>query len=288
MHQLRIQTNASAVERVEELLFNCGAVSISYLDAEDEPILEPPIGDHPLWSSLYIQAHFVSEEEIKLASKALFNETAVGSQIIVEQIRDEGWQEKFQQQFNAMQFGDLWIYPSWEDNPAPQGLSIQLDPGLAFGTGHHPTTHLCLCWLSQTKLDDLDIIDFGCGSGILALAAALLNANHVYAVDIDPQAITATHQNIEKNHLANRFFTIGNINILDNIHADMIIANILAAPLFELRDKFAQHLKPSGVLLVSGILNDQVDSIIQHYTTNFIHLDTSSNQGWSAISFMLR
>tara|TARA_R110002096_G_scaffold63740_5_gene156088 strand:- start:286 stop:1152 length:867 start_codon:yes stop_codon:yes gene_type:complete len=285
MFQLRVQTSAHAAEHIEELLFTCGAVSVSYEDAADEPILEPHIGDHPLWSSLVLQGHFTTEESIQLATKALENDPSVHQQIILTQIEDQDWQASFQQQFSAMQFGPLWIYPSWEANPAPNGISLQLDPGLAFGTGHHATTRLCLSWLSNAELKNTSVIDFGCGSGILALAASCLGADHVYAVDIDPQAITATHDNLNRNQLNADNFTIGSIDTLAKVKTDIIVANILAAPLIELRDIFLEHLKNHGTLVVSGILQSQTESICQHYSHQFHCNQIYQQEEWACISF---
>ncbi len=285
MLQLRVQITPQAAEHIEELLFTCGAVSVSYEDAADEPILEPSIGDHPLWSNLFLQAHFTTEQSIQLATKALENDASVSQQIILAQIEDQDWQANFQQQFSAMQFGPLWIYPSWEKNPAPDGISLQLDPGLAFGTGHHATTSLCLSWLGDATLKDLTVIDFGCGSGILALAASRLGAAHVHAIDIDPQAVTATHDNIDRNQLDKGNFTVGDSNCLANITSDIIIANILAAPLIELRDVFLKHLKPRGTLVVSGILHSQTNSICQHYSQYFRCDQAYQREEWACISF---
>ena len=285
MLQLRVQINAQAAEHIEELLFTCGAVSVSYEDAADEPILEPSIGDHPLWSKLFMQGHFTSEQSIQLATKALENDPSVSQQIILAQIDDQDWQANFQQQFSAMQFGPLWIYPSWEENPAPDGLSLQLDPGLAFGTGHHATTSLCLSWLGNANVNNLSVIDFGCGSGILALAAFRLGAAHVHAVDIDPQAVTATHDNIGRNQLDTSHFTVGASSCLADITADIIIANILAAPLVELREVFLQHLKANGTLIVSGILQSQTDLICSHYSQYFHCDQIYQQQEWACISF---
>ena len=285
MLQLRVQINAQAAEHIEALLFTCGAVSVSYEDAADEPILEPKIGDHPLWSNLFLQGHFISEQSIQLATKALENDPAVSQQIILAQIEDQDWQANFQQQFSAMQFGSLWIYPSWEDNPAPDGISLQLDPGLAFGTGHHATTSLCLSWLGNTPLKNLTLIDFGCGSGILALAASRLGATHVHAIDIDPQAVTATNNNIDRNQLDVSQFTVGTIDCLAGITSDIIIANILAAPLIYLREVFLQHLKTNGTLVVSGILLSQTDLICQRYSQHFNCNQIYQQQEWACISF---
>ena len=288
MLQLRLHTDAASSERIEDLLFHCGAVSISFEDAADQPILEPPIGDHPIWSNLIMQAHFIERDAFDLACKALEHETAIHSQIELTQIDNQGWQEKFQQLFTAMQFGPLWIYPSWEDNPCPDGVSLELDPGLAFGTGQHPTTFLCLEILSQIPLQDREVIDFGCGSGILALSAHLLGAQHVYAVDIDPQAITASINNARKNQLSLAAFTIGTPDKLNSVQTQVMVANILAAPLIQLRNELVKHLLPQGTLLLSGILDEQTDAIIEHYSRYFDYQQTYSKEGWSAISFTLK
>jgi len=288
MLQLRLHTDAASSERIEDLLFNCGAVSISFEDAADQPILEPPIGDHPVWSNLIIQAHFIERDAFDLACKALEHETAIHSQIELAQIDNQGWQEKFQQLFTAMQFGSLWIYPSWENNPCPDGTSLQLDPGLAFGTGHHPTTYLCLESLSQMALQNKKVIDFGCGSGILALSAYLLGAQHVYAVDIDPQAITASIDNARRNQLSLEALTIGTPDELNGIQTQIIMANILAAPLIQLRDELIKHLLPQGTLLLSGILDEQTDAIIEHYSRYCDYQQSYSKAGWSAICLTLK
>ena len=187
-----------------------------------------------------------------------------------------------------MQFGSLWIYPSWEDNPNPNGISLQLDPGLAFGTGHHPTTFLCLERLSQIPLQNKEVIDFGCGSGILALSAHLLGAQHVYAVDIDPQAIAASIDNARRNQLSLEAFTIGAPDELNGIQTQIVVANILAAPLLQLRDELIKHLLPQGTLLLSGILDEQTDAIIEHYSHYCDYQHSHSKEGWSAICFTLK
>ncbi len=285
MQQLRIQTQSDAAEDIEALLFSCGAVSVSFEDAADEPILEPSLGDHPLWSKLFIQAHFLSLQDVQLATKALENHPLVDQHIVLEQVAERDWQASFQQQFTATQYGPLWIYPSWEDNPAPQGLSLQLDPGLAFGTGHHATTRLCLNWLANHSIEQRNIIDFGCGSGILALAAAVLGAAHVYAIDIDPQALIATQQNIAANQIAMDQFTVGMIDSIDSVISDIIIANILAAPLRDLRDSFDHHLEANGTLVVSGILHTQVEDISAHYAALFAQQEVYYQDEWACIHF---
>ena len=288
MLQLRVQITSSAADTIEELLFNCSAVSVSYADSADHPILEPSPGEHPLWPTLYVYALFDNEIACSLAQKALQNHPMAGTQLVLEPIDEHGWQEKFQQQFSAIEYSpNLWVYPSWQANPNPGGISLQLDPGLAFGTGQHPTTFLCMQWLAQANLKDKIIIDFGCGSGILALAAIKLGARHVYAVDIDPQALLATNENMCKNSIAATQITVGDGSILNNISADIVIANILAAPLLELRDTFAQHLKNAGKLIVSGILTSQCQRISEAYAEQFTLTYQDHRAEWACLAFDL-
>lgn len=284
MFQLRIQTESIHVEALETLFFSCGALSVSVEDAADSPIFEPAVGEHPVWPHVYIHAFFDSNEAVDLTSKALSNAAVTQHPIIAQQVAEQDWQAKFQQEFSARKYGQrLWIYPSWTDNPDPGGLSLQLDPGLAFGTGHHPTTELCLNWLSQAKLNDKAVIDFGCGSGILSLAAHKLGADHIYAVDIDPQAHTATRNNISNNQLDPSAFCIGDAGILDKLQADIIIANILMGPLLELRDLFTQCLASKGLLVMSGILCSQAEQVITQYQADYHCLQRSAAQDWSCL-----
>ena len=286
MLQLRVQIETNVADWVEDLLFSCGAVSVSYTDGASNPILEPTPGDHPLWPHLYVFALFTDENASSLAAKALHNNPLVGTQILLEQIDEHGWQEKFQQQFNAVQYSPrLCVYPSWEENPNPDATSLQLDPGLAFGTGQHPTTYLCMQWLAQATLREKTLIDFGCGSGILALAACKLEARHVYAVDIDPQAILATEENRNKNSIPADQISVGDTDVLENISVDIIIANILAAPLLALGDTFLQHLNTPGTLVVSGILTTQVQDIVDAYAQYFNMTHQTTREDWACLVF---
>ena len=286
MLQLRIQIETDAVDSVEELLFSCGALSVSYTDSANNPILEPKPGAHPLWPQLYVFALFDDEHSGALAVKALENNPSVGTQIVRDQIDEDGWQEKFQQQFSALQYGSrLWVYPSWHEGPRPDGISLQLDPGLAFGTGQHATTHLCMQWLAQACLAKKILIDFGCGSGILGLAACKLGASRVYAVDVDPQAILATEANCLKNSLDKNQILVGDASILENVIADVIVANILAAPLLELRSTFLRHLGKSGILVVSGVLASQTQDIVDAYSQHFTHSAQTIREDWACLTF---
>lgn len=286
MFSLRIHTDDGRLASLEEILLACGACSISVEDAADDPIFEPPLGDHPIWPSIFLHAFFIQENALQLAMKALENALPAQTAIVTKQIEEQDWQAKFQQQFSAKKYGEgLWVYPSWLDNPCPEATTIKLDPGLAFGTGHHPTTDLCLSWLSRYSLAEKTLLDFGCGSGILALAAGKLGAKHVYAIDIDPQAHLATDSNIEINNLDKTLFSVGTISLMDNITTDVIIANILAKPLIELRDSLSLHLKQSGTLVLSGILSSQVDMIMHSYTSMFDNIDITIAEDWACLVF---
>ena len=232
MQQLRVQLDASALDEVEALLLSCGAVSLCLEeDGVSNPIFEPPIGDHPLWPKLYISALFEHTVAAELTIKALAHHTHVGTQVLLETIDETDWQAKFQQQFNAKRYGKLWVYPSWQDNPEPEGISLRLDPGLAFGTGKHPTTDLCLQWLGEQNLAQVSVLDFGCGSGILALAAAKLGAQPVVAIDIDPQALKATEQNRAANDISPKQVRVADVSAIAGQRFSVIVANILAGPL---------------------------------------------------------
>lgn len=285
MLQLRVQLNAQAVDAIENLLFNCGAISVSLEDGGSNPILEPRLGEHPLWPQVYVRALFTDQDCLALTIKALENETAVGSHIVSEQIDDHGWQEKFQQQFDAVQYDSrLWIYPSWQQNPDPNGITLQLDPGLAFGTGQHPTTNLCMQWLCTSDLRDRVLIDFGCGSGILALAAVKLGAAQVYAIDIDPQAVMATKNNMVRNKISATRIKVGDIEILQNVHADIIVANILFGPLCELQATFLNHLNTGGTVVLSGILATQTESVINQFADQFEYIHQAESQDWARLT----
>ena len=183
------------------------------------------------------------------------------------------------------QFGNrLWIYPSWITPSKNSVTNMILDPGLAFGTGSHPTTSLCLNWLDNNLIPSQHIIDYGCGSGILAIAAALLGASKVYAVDNDPQAITATLSNMEKNKISNQSIQTFCPEALPQVKVDLLIANILANPLIQLSEIFLTLIKPSGKIVLSGILEEQVEKVFYHYKSNFEFEKPQLNDGWALIA----
>ncbi len=272
-------------ESLNLILEATGALSISMMDSQDNPILEPAPGETPLWDHLIIQALYDNQEEANAALKLIKEHYPHLVQTLAPVV-DQDWERVCLDQFVPQRFGNrLWICPSWHTPPEPRQVHLILDPGLAFGTGTHPTTALCLTWLDQATLNNQHLIDYGCGSGILALAALKLGVKHAYAVDIDPQALTATKQNASNNQITPQQLTITDPQHLQT-QADILIANILLSPLLALRQTFYQLIQPNGILVVSGIFSSQADELIAAYQTSFMHQQTLEQEGWALIVFI--
>lgn len=299
--QLKLTIFSSEVDAVSQQLEESGALSITYLDAEDQPIYEPPLDNiKPLWKKINLLALYEDKVFIDQALEN-FQLTERYPSYTVEKIEDKAWEKVCRDQFKPMQYGqNLWIIPSWtsqEDFPknthnnTKPPIQVMLDPGLAFGTGSHPTTTLCLEWLANHQQDILEkyIIDYGCGSGILGIAALKLGAGRVVGVDIDPQAILASLENAQKNQINfdvmdPERFNQCNQSLLDkNKKADMIISNILAGPLITLAGFFSALLKDQGQLVLSGILREQSDIVLEAYKNNFNCLAIDVLEDWVRI-----
>jgi ribosomal protein L11 methyltransferase len=270
--QLRLTIEKSFVANFEELLFDNKALSVTCQDAEDQPILEPGVGETPLWDKVLIVALYEGIVETKLIQSALEKNTIwqhVASSRW-EALEDKEWIRAWMDDYHPMKFGErLWICPSSEEPPEPEAINILLDPGLAFGTGTHPTTALCLKWLDENIASDEEIIDYGCGSGILAVAALKLGAKSVLAIDYDPQALIATRENAQRNSINDNRLNIVLPKDAIIVTADGIIANILAETLTELASTLASQVKKGGWLTLSGILEHQADSLIDLYSQWF-------------------
>jgi ribosomal protein L11 methyltransferase len=278
--QLTLDIGARDPAPYEDLLFALGAISITLADAADDPVLEPAPGATPLWPTVELRALFAEGTEPAATVSAIERMLPGAPTPRVETVADQAWERVWLQDFRPMQFGRrLWICPGGQDAGAPDAIRIELDPGLAFGTGTHPTTALCLEWLDGQSLAGRQVVDYGCGSGILAIAAAKLGAARVFAVDIDPQAVIATRENAARNHVADRL-NISTEPRLAPRGADVLIANILAGPLVELAPSFAAALRPQGGLALSGLLSAQSDSVTAAYRPCF-DIDTSTERdGW--------
>ncbi len=265
--QLILRTSQQHAEQISELLSEYGAASVTMRDAADQPLYEPPPGATPLWEQLEVIGLFEADHPIEPVILAISDAIAPIPLPAwkLEPLEDKDWQNEWIKHFKPMQFGKrLWICPSWSPPPNADAVNILLDPGLAFGTGTHPTTALCLQWLDETIHGGETVIDFGCGSGILALAAVKLGASQVWAVDNDPQALLSCRNNAEKNQLDQRI-TLCTPEDLDPPPVDIVVANILANPLLQLAPTFAKLLKPGGNIVLSGILGNQVEMIESRY-----------------------
>ncbi|OOF70774.1 50S ribosomal protein L11 methyltransferase [Rodentibacter caecimuris] len=285
--QLRLNSTAQLAEQISDYLTDIGAVSITFMDSQDTPIFEPLPGETRLWGNTDIMALFDAETDMQQIVKLLRQAHILSTEspYKIEQIEDKDWEREWMDNFHPMQFGKrLWICPSWREIPDENAVNVMLDPGLAFGTGTHPTTALCLEWLDSLDLQDKTVIDFGCGSGILAIAALKLGAKSAVGIDIDPQAIIASRNNAEQNGVSDRLQLFLSEQKPTNLQADVVVANILAGPLKELSPIISQLVKPNGALGLSGILETQSQSICEAYTQSFTLDPVAVREEWCRIT----
>ncbi|MDR3501134.1 MAG: 50S ribosomal protein L11 methyltransferase [Legionella sp.] len=283
--QLKIEhCPVEQIEQLSEELEEFGALSVMLTDKNDNPVLEPEPGTTPLWPEVIIQALFPEAIQAQYTRDQL-TQMHPKLAFTLEILEDRDWERAWMDDFKPQRFGQrLWICPTWSTPPEPEAVNLMLDPGLAFGTGTHPTTSLCLTWLEQAALQQKSIIDYGCGSGILSLASLKLGSGEVYAVDIDQQALQATQNNALTNDLDTNKLLISFPEELGN-PVDLIIANILLAPLMMLKDRFQQLLQPEGLLVVSGILQEQAPLLIEAYRHLFMLVSQENLDGWSLLVF---
>jgi ribosomal protein L11 methyltransferase len=284
--QVRLAISPEQAETYEDALLTVGAVSVTFMDAEDQPIFEPDLGTTPLWSHTHLLALFEdgTDAEQLLAQLELLTGAPL-PQHHSEVLADQDWERSWMDNFHPMRFGQrLWIVPSWHAAPEPDAVNLLLDPGLAFGTGTHPTTALCLEWLDGQDLTDCNVLDFGCGSGILAIAALLLGAKQAVGTDIDYQAIDASRDNAERNGIDASRFPLYLPEHLPAEQADVVVANILAGPLVALAPQLISLVKPGGRLALSGILAEQGEEVAAAYAEAFALDPLCIRDGWVRIS----
>jgi ribosomal protein L11 methyltransferase len=288
--QIRAQVAPAAIEALEEGLLAAGAVAITMEDGADQPLLEPDLGTTPVWDNTVITGLFESDTDTKeatLITKNVFT-TLCSNEfplLNIDFLENEDWTRKWIENFKAISFGDrLWICPSWCAPPEPDAVNLMLDPGLAFGTGTHATTALCLRWLDQADLIGKTVIDYGCGSGILGIAAILLGAERVIAVDNDPQALQATLLNAKRNKVATKKIEVFFPENCPDVNADIVLANILAKPLYALAETLVNFLPVSGQLVLSGILEAQAYDLNAHYAKLCDMSEPVFEGDWSRLS----
>ena len=281
MFEISLRAQRSQTLACEILLEDQGAVSISLEDAEDKPIFVEHVGSTPLWQNITLTALFTEKVDLAALQKRL--EQALKSAIEIKQreIQKQDWQTAWRQNFKPMQFGErLWVCPSWITYPDPFAINIRLDPGMAFGTGTHGTTSLCLEWLAKHSLSGKTVIDFGCGSGILAIAAYYLGAKKVFAIDHDIQAIEATKLNAANNNVDKDCLQISLDSVPPQLKCDVLIANVLLTPLVELAAIFAKTLHAEGKIILSGILEHQFEELESAYQPYFKFNAIHSKNEW--------
>ena len=268
----------------EDALFELGALSVTLEDAADDPVLEPAPGATPLWPTVVVKALFDASTDAGGIVAALKRRLPDGPTPRVEVVADRAWEREWLRDFRPMRFGRrLWVCPGGMPAGDADAIRIELDPGLAFGTGTHPTTALCLEWLDAQPLAGARVVDYGCGSGILAIAAARLGARQVRAVDIDPQALIATVENAARNGVADMIEATPDPSLAP-AGADVLVANILAGPLVDLAPSFAGALAPGGRIALSGLLHEQADAVTAAYRPCF-HIDPARERaGWVLLS----
>ncbi|EGQ7943651.1 50S ribosomal protein L11 methyltransferase [Vibrio cholerae] len=286
--QIKLNATNDNAEAIGDMLMEeTGAVSVTFLDAKDTPVFEPLPGETRLWGDTDVVALYEADMDTSLILQQIkaSNLLAEGFAHKVEQVEDKDWEREWMDNFHPMQFGRrLWICPSWREVPDPQAVNVMLDPGLAFGTGTHPTTALCLEWLDNLDLSGKTVIDFGCGSGILAIAAIKLGAAKVIGIDIDPQALLASKDNAARNGVEDQIEVYLPKDQPEGLVADVVVANILAGPLRELSPIIKGLLKPGGQLAMSGILDTQAESVAEFYRDD-LELDPIAEKSeWCRIS----
>lgn len=285
--QIRLHTKEEHVPELEDMLLDCGAMVVTLEDVNDTPVYEPQLNTTPLWSDTRVTGLFEADadvEKIQIIIEEKADLLNTNFNIKIEILEDKDWEREWMDSYHPIQFGKrLWVCPSWRDVPDPSAINLMLDPGLAFGTGTHPTTAMCLTWLDSIDCQDKTIIDYGCGSGILGIAGLLLGAKNMIGIDIDPQAVQATKANAERNNIASEKIEVKLPPHEGSHQAEIVVANILAGPLAHLAPTISNLVLKDGKLALSGILASQVEEVVDAYSPWFTIDDVEEQEGWIRI-----
>ncbi len=289
--EIKARCSAQTADAVSNMLEQLGALAVTYADAADSPILEPRPGERRLWPQTEVTGLFAQDTDPTPLVQTLQQILGDSIPLAAVKLADKDWIRAWMDQFKPLRFGRrLWICPSWHQVPDPTAVTVMLDPGLAFGTGTHPTTALCLQWLDAQNLSGARVLDYGCGSGILAVAALKLGAQEALGIDIDPQALSASHDNAKRNNVADKL-TLRDGSALDPVQTapcTLALANILAGPLAELEPAIAALTAPGAPLALSGILQEQAEEVIAAYRRDFDFIDKAVLDGWVRLTFVRR
>ncbi|KPK11256.1 MAG: hypothetical protein AMJ68_06585 [Acidithiobacillales bacterium SG8_45] len=288
--QLIIKSGRELAPIIADAMSELGAVSVSLSDSKDEPVFDRLDGESPLWSQTTVTGLWAEDADIDVIVAAMENAIAPETLPPVTRtaLADQDWERVWLDRFQPIKINDkLWVSPVDIVPPAPALPTVYVDPGLAFGTGTHATTHLCLDWLTKIPLRDLNAIDYGCGSGILAIAALKLGAAHAWGVDIDPRALEVSRDNASQNGVADRFEGFLADAVPAHLSAPVVLANILAEPLIELAPQLTAMVETGGRIALSGMLAEQVDLVLPHYAANF-DLHSELRDGWALLSGLRR
>jgi ribosomal protein L11 methyltransferase len=282
-----ISADRDHAESISDFLMENGALSVTFEAGSSQELFQESLNEAPLWQQTQIHGFFAADTRVDALMLALTAALGKSFDYQTSIVEDQDWVQLTQENFPAQLFADrLWITPSWQEvSPVPGVAVLNLNPGLGFGTGAHPTTSLCLTWLAQQDLRGKTVIDYGCGSGILGLSALALGAKKVYAVDHDPQALTATRNNAQLNHFADADLSILLSEQLPPLQADIILANILANPLCELAPIFIDHLASAGQLTLSGFFTTEEPKIYEVYHPQLQLLQTHHQENWSMMVY---
>ncbi len=283
--QLSLELPGEDPDRLAECLSEAGAVAVTLEPEGADPLYEPAPGATPLWPRTRVVGLFPAHTDAEAVAGQLARALSRTSVALDRaNLPDQDWARVWLRDFRPMGFGNrLWVCPHGQTPPQPDAVVVFLDPGLAFGTGTHPSTALCLEWLDQTTADAGTVMDYGCGSGILAIAAAKLGASRVWAVDHDPQALQASVDNAHRNGVAERLRVLAPDTLDTQIGpttVDRLVANILAEPLKVLAPRFAGYLRPGGALALAGVLEEQAEGVMQAYRPWFTMEPPRRREGW--------
>ncbi|MFT2109673.1 50S ribosomal protein L11 methyltransferase [Marinomonas sp. 2405UD68-3] len=285
--QIRTHTTPEHIPQLEDVLLECGAMVVTFEDVNDDPVYEPELNTTPLWNQTKITGLFEADADVESIKPILNNaakELNLTLDFKIEILEDKDWEREWMDNYHPIQFGErLWVCPSWREVPEPNAITLMLDPGLAFGTGTHPTTALCLQWLDSIDCNNKTIIDYGCGSGILGIAGLLLGASNMVGIDIDPQAVQATQANADRNDIDHSRLEVKLPPCESDLQAQIVVANILAGPLAHLSTTISALVAPGGQLALSGILASQVQEVIDAYTPWFIIDSITEREEWVRI-----